>query len=182
MNVDYLKINKKLSVIDEVVVNFAKNTDLKNVIYGKYITILFGKNNWTDKIHVLSEKITFDKFAKFFNTLSKNSFHFKKEKEDLFEDLINKKTIKIYWKELPIPYITFSFTHTELERLTLKTFIIVFLDNIKLNIRTPEIEIPSLIKNKNMEDAVFLYKLFLDKLDMKFLKIMCKIFNVAQPL
>lgn len=183
MNVGYLDIEKKLSVADEAVANFAKNIDIPHVVCGKYLSLLFGKRGWTDNISILIEKVTFDKFARFFNNLSKNSFHFERDKEDLFEDLIDKKIIKVYWKELPIPYLTLSFTHTKLDKLSLETSVIIILEDernkFKINIRAPELEIPYLLaKDKKSDDSIYLYKLFSDQLDKKLFAHICRKFKV----
>ncbi len=168
-----IKFSRELSKLDNFVLDFVdilSTHNIKHVIVSGYIAILFGRNRMSKDVDILIQRITFEKFMKFWLELEKSYDCLDTpDPIDAYNGYLrNHHAIRIAKKGNYIPNIELKFVKNEFDRYSIK-----YRKSIKLNDRTLfisplEIQIPYKLflgSEKDIEDARFLFKLFKDELN-----------------
>jgi len=175
-NKDFIEIkDKKLSKLDKLVFDFIKliEKDIKYVIISGYVAILFGRNRSSEDIDIFIEKIIFKKFKTIWEKISK---YFEcintSDVKNAYDNYLSKGlALRFAKKNTFIPNIEIKFPKVELDVWTLSECKKVIINNKILNISPLELEIPYKLflgSEKDIEDAMHLYHLFKEYLNMKF--------------
>ena len=179
--------NKVLTELDKFVINFTNilNKYCNYVIISGYIPILFGRTRGTEDVDVFIEHTDKKKFVNFYNNLIKNNYYFLNPENEngLYEMLEEKLGIRAAIKDTIIPNIEMKFIKDDIDSFTLKNHVNVIL-NKKFNffISPIEIEIPYKLflgSEKDIEDALYLWNIFQEKLDKKLINKFMKELNVS---
>jgi predicted nucleotidyltransferase len=166
--------NRELSSLDKLVLkflNFLDKEKIDYVIISGYIAILFGRSRNTEDVDLFIEKMSFEKFERFWKTLEKNGFeciHVSKPKEAYEEFLLNKTSIRFAEKGKWMPNFELKFPSEELSQYSLQHKVKVILNGQKLNTSKLETQIAYKLylgSEKDLEDAAHLWSLFKNKLD-----------------
>lgn len=166
-------LNRKLSNLDKFVLNFVnilkKHADY--VIISRYISILLGRTRATEDVDVFIEKISEDRFLKFYLDLEEAGFWcLNAEKADgIFNYLQEGYAVRFAKKGKASPNFEVKFPKSEIDTGTFKDFIIVKLRQGELKISSLERQIVFkkyfLESGKDIEDALHIEKLFEKELD-----------------
>jgi len=179
--------NKVLTRLDKFVIDFIKilNKYCKYVIISGYIPIFFGRTRGTEDVDVFIEKLDKQKFKNFYMDMMKNNYYFlNPEKENGLYEMLNEKLgIRIAIKDTIIPNIELKYIKDEIDEFTIKNRVKITLNKkYNLYISPIEIEIPYKIylgSEKDIEDALYLWNIFKEKLDKKLIRRFMKELNVT---
>jgi len=179
--------NKILTKLDKFVINFTNflNKYCNYVIISGYIPILFGRTRGTEDVDVFIEHIDKKKFGLFYNDLIRNNYYFLNPENEngLYEMLEEKLGIRAAKKDTIIPNIEMKFIKDDIDNFTLKNHVKVILNKeFNFFISPIEIEIPYKLflgSEKDIEDALYLWNIFQEKLDKKLINKFMKELNVS---
>ncbi len=172
---DIIEINDKdLSELDKFVFDFIKilQKHVKYVIISGYVAILFGRNRSSEDVDIFIEKIDNKTFNNLWQEISKdyeciNTSNIK----DAYEKYLSEGlAIRFAKKKTFIPNIELKFPKGYLDLWTLSESKKVIINKKTLFISPLELEIPYKLflgSSKDIEDALHLYSLFKDYIDMK---------------
>ena len=179
--------NKVLTQLDKFVINFTNILDKysKYVVISGYIPIFFGRTRGTEDIDIFIEHIDKKVFINFYNELVDKNYYFLNPENvnGLYEMLEEKLGIRAAKTDTIIPNIEMKFIKDEIDKYTLRNRV-----NVKLNkkfsfyISPIEIEIPYKIylgSEKDIEDALYLWSIFQEKLDKRLMGRFMKELNVS---
>ncbi len=164
--------NKVLSKLDSFVIDFVNilNKFTDYVVVSGYVSILFGRSRGTEDIDILIKKIDMETFIKFNRELIGKQYWFLNAENpgELFGMLQDGLAVRIAVKETVIPNIELKFIKSDLDRISLKEHMVVKTGKDSINISPLELQIPFKLylgSDKDIEDAVYLYDIFLKYLD-----------------
>ncbi len=169
----YLK-NKVVSKLDIFVIDFIdilkKYTDY-TVVSG-YVSILFGRSRGTEDIDILINIIDLDTFIKFYKELTLKKYWFLNAENpmELYGMLEDKLAVRIAAKETVIPNIEMKFIKSDLDTASLDEHKVVNIGKDTINISPIELQIAFKLylgSEKDIEDAVYLYEIFIKYIDKK---------------
>jgi len=179
--------NKVITELDKFVINFTNilRKYCNYVIISGYIPILFGRTSGTEDVDVFIEHIDKKKFVNFYNTLIRDNYYFLNPENEngLYEMLQEKLGIRAAKKDTIIPNIEMKFIKDDIDSFTLKNRVNVNL-NKKFNffISPIEVEIPYKLylgSEKDIEDALYLWDIFQEKIDKKLINRFMNELNVS---
>ncbi|MCK4730685.1 MAG: hypothetical protein KAT28_05190 [Candidatus Aenigmarchaeota archaeon] len=175
--------DKILSDLDKFVLETLEFMDFKYVIVSGYIPILFGRSRGTEDVDIIIEKMSYENFFGFYEKLTKSGYWFlnSENPKELFEMLEEGDSIRLAKRDIVIPNIELKFPKNKYDNYSLQNSRIVIIDSNQLRISSLEIQIPYkfyLGSEKDIEDALYLYDLFSDKLDKSILLNFCKDFGI----
>ncbi len=187
-NDDEIVFSKELSMLDNFVLDFVNillKHNIKYVIVSGYVAILFGRNRMSEDVDVLIHRITFEKFLKLWLEIEESYDCLKTgDPIDAYNGYLrNHHAIRIAKKGSLIPNIELKFVKNEFDRSSMKYRKSVKLDEKIIYISPLEIQIPYKLfmgREKDIEDARFLFKLFENRLNMEFLKRSLTDLNIPQ--
>lgn len=174
-----IAIDKILSSLDELVIEFAKILDrhkVNYVIISGYIPILFGRSRETEDIDMFIEDMDYLRFEVFWNSLEEAGFECinAENPKDAFENYLKEKIgIRFAEKGKFIPNFELKFPKTRYNIYSLKNKVEVILNGQKLNTSQLEMQIAfklELGSEKDFEDARHLYNIFREHLDIGLLR------------
>ena len=179
--------NKVLTKLDKFVINFMDTLDkyCNYVIISGYIPILFGRTRGTEDVDVFIENIDKKIFVNFYKELIGHGYYFLNPEDEngLYDMLEEKLGIRAAKKDTIIPNIEMKFIKDEIDNFTLKNHVKVKLNKkYSFYISPIEIEIPYKIYlggEKDIEDALYLWNIFQEKLDKKIMNRFMKELNVS---
>ena len=182
-----IRFARELSELDKFVFEFVRvlqRLGIRYVVVSGYITILFGRTRTTEDIDVLSEKISFDEFNNLWVILAeKYECLNTADVTDAYSNyLLHNTAVRFAKKELFIPNIEFKFVKDEVDDYSLTEAIEVEVNDSILNISPLELQIAYkmfLGSEKGLEDAMFLFALFKEHLDLEKLTLFLNNFKVA---
>ena len=185
-----LKLNKVLSELDKLVLDFVSLLDLSKVRYvvvSGYVAILLGRSRTTEDIDIFIEKVSSKSFTEFFDLLEKHNYWVINSDScgDSFDLLNNSLAIRIAKKGDVVPNFEIKFAKKDTDFLSLNNPLEVTLNNHKLLMSPLEIQIPFkffLGSEKDIEDATHIYELFKEKLDKKMMESVAKNLNVINEM
>jgi len=143
--------------------------NIKYVLISGYVFILFGRRRLTEDIDIFIEKISGEDYEKLLTEMEKNGFICTSTSD--YEELSNSN---IWFSNekygFPHPHMQTSFPKDELEAYCLNNSLGILVNNNKLFISELESQIAFKLKrfkdgkmDKDIEDAVFLYRLLKNK-------------------
>ena len=177
-NEDFIEIkDKDLSKLDKFVFDFVKILEkhAKYVIISGYVAILFGRNRSSEDVDIFIEKIDKKKFNKLWNEIYDdfeciNTSNVKNAYDNYLSEGL---AIRFAKKNTFIPNIELKFPKGDLDAWTLSESKKVTINKKTLFISPLELEISYKLflgSEKDIGDAMHLYSLFRNYLDMKILK------------
>lgn len=174
-----IAIDKILSSLDKLIIEFAKILDrhkVNYVIISGYIPILFGRSRETEDIDMFIEEMDSPRFEAFWNSLEEAGFECinAENPKDAFENYLKEKIgIRFAEKGKFIPNFELKFPKTRYNIYSLKSKVEVILNGQKLNTSQLEMQIAFKLKlgsEKDFEDARHLYNIFREHLDIGLLR------------
>lgn len=179
--------NKVLTELDKFVIDFIDilSKYCNYVIISGYIPILFGRTRGTEDVDVFIEHIDKKTFVNFYNNLVRNNYYFlnPETENDLYEMLTEKLGIRAAKKDAIIPNIEMKFIKDDVDSFTLKSHVKVILNKkFSFFISPIEVEIPYKLylgSEKDIEDALYLWDIFLEHLDKKLMNRFMNELNVS---
>ena len=175
-----IEIRKKLNSLDNFVIEFISilnKSKVKYVIVSGYVAILFGRNRTSEDVDLILEKLDFKTFNDLFIKLNKKfeCLNVEDAKTAYSKYLLNHTAIRFCYKGNYIPNIEVKFAFNELNQLdtlSLNEKLEVNLSGNKIFISPIELQIAFkffLGSEKDIEDAVYIYEIFKDRIDLKLL-------------
>jgi len=178
--------DKVISALDRFVLDFIhlleKYTDY--VIVSGYVPILFGRSRGTEDIDILIKRFDEDVFTQFYDLLIKKGYYFlnPEDSHGLYEMLCECLGIRAAKEDTIIPNVELKFVKNDLDDFSIGKKIKVMLSDKKYLFISPiELEIPYKLylgSDKDIEDAVYLWGIFKDKIDLNILNRFMKKLNV----
>lgn len=169
--------NKVASKLDVYVIDFINvlKKYMDYVVVSGYVSILFGRSRGTEDIDILIKKIDFDTFIKLYKELIEKNYWFLNADKpaELYGMLENKLAIRTAAKDTVIPNIEIKFVKSELDIISLKEHRVAKIGNESINISPIELQIAFKLylgSDKDIEDAIYLYNIFLEHLSKVKLK------------
>jgi len=168
--------DKTITLLDRFVLDFTKLIKpYKHVIVSGYVAIFFGRARGTEDIDVLVEHMGKSQFSSFYSLVLKHDYYFLNPENEagLYEMLCDGLGIRIAKKDTIIPNIEMKFTKDDFDEFSLSYRVEIDFDNEKLFFAPIEIQIPYKLylgSDKDIEDAIFLWDIFNEKLDKTLLK------------
>ena len=176
----HISISRELSSLDKFVIDFINALDaasIKYVIVSGYVSILFGRTRGTEDVDIFIEK---PESPSFYALCERNPrfwiINTASEKE-AYDMLIEGYGVRFAEKGKAIPNMEVKIGEMPLERIS------AAINGFKLFISPIEIQIAYkfyLGSEKDIEDAVYLYELFKERLDRGALLQKCKELNVMK--
>ena len=173
INKKEIKLNRKLSSLDKLVLNFVSILEkyVDYVIISGYISILFGRARATEDIDIFIKKMKQEEFLRLYEALGRGGFWcLNAEKaEEVYNYLRDGLAIRFARKETSIPNFEIKFPKRAIDAETFEDSINVFLSEGKIIISSLERQIAFkryfLKSDKDIEDALHIEEIFKDKLD-----------------
>jgi len=169
--------NKVITALDEFVLDSTKLLEkyTKHTIVSGYVAILFGRARGTEDIDTLIECIDNNVFTSFYRMLINRGYYFlnPENADGLYEMLEEGLGIRIAKKDTIIPNIELKFVKDDFDRYAMDNRIKVTIDDKHIFISPIELQIPYKLylgSNKDIEDAVYLWDIFKEKIDLNLLK------------
>ncbi|MCK4615214.1 MAG: hypothetical protein KAU14_10460 [Thermoplasmata archaeon] len=171
--------NKELNPLDEFVLYFTRLLDEQGIGYcivSGYVAILFGRSRTSEDIDLFIERIDPKRFKELWNRLIRDfECLITSDPNDAYDTYLdNSQTIRFSRKGQFIPNIEIKFPKTSLDRWTLENRLRVIVNNRSLHVSPMEVQIPYKLKlgsEKDIEDAIYLYSIFKDKLNLEALSV-----------
>ena len=165
-------VTRKLSELDKFVIDVSRILDrfTDYVIVSGYIPIMFGRSRGTEDVDFVIRPIDREKFGKMCRTAIETGFEFINPEDcnGLYEMLRMKMAIRMAYLGRIIPNAEIKFPKDSIHELALANRIKVVLNEHTLYISPIELQIAYKLylgSDKDLEDAIFLYELFKEKLD-----------------
>lgn len=178
---DKIKFEKVLNKLDKFVIDFTRilnELKIDYVLVSEYVSILFGRNRSSEDIDLIIEKIDFGRFKELWGRLYEKfeCLNTDNISEAYNEYLLNNISIRFAVKTIYVPNMEVKFPHIELNDLdmvSLREKKEVVLNSNTFYISPIELQIAFKVflgSKKDIEDALFLYKLFKNQLNMELIK------------
>lgn len=179
--------HKTITQLDTFVLSFILHLKhhVDYVIISGYIPILFGRTRGTEDIDVFIRKIDKETFLSFYQELISDGFYFLNPEDEhgLFEMLTDQLAIRAARKDTIIPNIEIKFIKDDIDLFTIEQKNQLILNNKHhLDISPMEVEIPYKLylgSEKDIEDALYLWDIFKDYLDMSLIRRFMKALHVT---
>lgn len=185
---DEILINKKLSQIDDIVLDFSDilaNNNIKYALFSGYISNLLGSAGTIKNIDILIQNISFEKFLKLWLEIE-NTYE-SKNTDDPIDSynayLKNHHSLAIVKKNVRIADLMVRIVKDDIDRYILKYRKRVKLGERKLFISPLEIQILFNLSRgtkKDIEEARFLYGLSKEKLNMTMMERFLNELNIPK--
>ena len=171
-----ITFERTLSKLDKLVLRFVKILNQQQVDYviiSGYIAILFGRSRQTEDVDLFIGEMPLKQFVLLWKALDNNGFECinVSTPQEAYADYSKKETaIRFAAKGTFIPNFELKYPKTDLNEYSLKNKIVVELNGEKLN--TSELELQIAYKlylgsEKDIEDAIHLWKIFKTRLNQK---------------
>lgn len=185
-----LIFNRKLSILDQFVIDFIRVLEkchVKYVVVSGYIAIVFGRSRNTEDIDIIVEKLGKRKFTKVWSTIIKSYECLNTlDLNSAYIDYLSEgSALRFSKKGKYIPNIEFKFADEPVSRMAIRTALCLILNGNCINISRLELQIAYkmyLGSDKDLEDAKFLFELFEDKLNNSKLYNFLKAFKIRKIL
>jgi len=178
-----VELDKVLNPLDELALKFTGILTKKNVKYvviSGYVPILFGRNRASEDVDVLIPRIEKTKFNKLWDNLREEFWCINTgDVEEAYDLYLSKHSgLRFAFKEEILPNIELKTAKTEPEKLALKENVTVKIKNHEIHVSGIELQIAYKLwmagdlkqddwssGNKDIEDAVYLYRIFYEHLN-----------------
>jgi hypothetical protein len=186
-----LVFERELSNLDKLVLKFIKLLDdqgIKHVIISGYVAIFFGRSRETEDVDLFIEEIDLEQMKLFWKALDEAGFECINAftPEEALGHLKDNVAIRLALKGTWIPNFEVKFPETELNQYSLDNALSVKLNKkYHLNISILELQIPFKLylgSEKDIEDAIHLWTLFKNKLNLNLFNKFVEKLNVKEKL
>jgi hypothetical protein len=168
-----LEINKKLSELDKLVLDFIKIIEFYTdyVIISGYVSILLGRARATEDIDIFVKKMNKEKFSKMYFNLKKSGFWCLNAEslDELYNYLEEGLAIRFARINQVIPNFEIKYPNKQLELDSFNDCLTVVLSEGRLKISSLERQIAFkryyLKSQKDVEDALHIEEVFKNKID-----------------
>ncbi len=185
---DRIEFEKELNSLDKFVIDFCSilnKLKIKYVIMSGYVAILFGRNRSSEDIDMFIEEIDFNKFKSIWDELKEN---FSCVNADDVEDAFYKylkdiNQIRFSRKDRYVPNIEMKFPKRDIDHYILENRILVMLNKHMFFIANIEEQIAYKLylgSEKDIEDAVYLYEIFKENINVSLLDHFCRKLNIEE--
>ena len=185
---DRIEFEKELNSLDKFVIDFCSilnKLKIKYVIMSGYVAILFGRNRSSEDIDMFIEEIDFNKFKSIWDELKEN---FSCVNTDDVEDAFYKylkdiNQIRFSRKDRYVPNIEMKFPKRDIDHYILENRILVMLNKHMFFIANIEEQIAYKLylgSEKDIEDAVYLYEIFKENINVSLLDHFCRKLNIEE--
>ena len=183
-----IEINQKvITDLDLFVLEFISilKKHVKYVIISGYLPIFFGRTRGTEDVDVFIKNIDKNSFSVFYHEMIEKEWYFLNPEDEtgLFEMLNEKLSIRAAKKDTLFPNIELKYTKDEIDNYTMNNRINIIINKKYDFYFSPiEIEIPYKLylgSEKDIEDAMYLWELFKDKIDKELINKFCKRLDVS---
>lgn len=183
---DKIVFNRELSELDKFVldfVNILNSSKIRYVIVSGYVSILFGRSRATEDIDLFIDHITKEKFNEFMKNIDEENMWALNSTDnvELYGMLIDNLAIRIAEKSKAVPNFEIKFPKKETDFFSLDNPIKVILNDDEILISPLEMQIAYKLylgSEKDIEDAVHIYRIFKEKLDRNLLNSLIQKLNV----
>ncbi|MBI2598036.1 MAG: hypothetical protein HYW50_02470 [Candidatus Diapherotrites archaeon] len=168
--------DREFSNLDRLVLRFVKileKAKIDYVIISGYIAILFGRTRHTEDIDLFIEEMQYEKFLGLWNELDMQGFECLNTSipKSAFEDYLKGMlAIRFAIKGTIEPNFELKFPKTDLNEYSLKNKLIVEINGEQLNTSKMELQIAFKLylgSDKDIEDAIHLWEMFKESLNME---------------
>lgn len=180
LNYEHGKIiieNKIINRLDEFVLDFTKVLEKYTdyVIVSRYVVVLLGRARGTEDIDTIIRCIDKSLFDSFYKDFTEKGYYFLnlEDADGLYEMLEEGMEIRIAKEDTIIPNIELKVSKDDFDRYSLDNKSEVIIEGNHLFICPIELQIPYklyLSSDRDIEDAVYLWDLFKEKIDRRLLK------------
>lgn len=177
--------DKVLTSLDKFVLDFTELLEeyVDYVVVSGYVVILFGRARGTEDIDVIIRRMDKEDFAALYSELREDGYYFlnPEDMSGLYEMLQEGLRIRAAKENTIIPNIELKFIKDDFDRYSIDHKLEVFIDQKRLNISPIELQIPYKLylgSDKDIEDAIYLWEIFKDKIDISTLRKFMKSFKV----
>lgn len=177
---------KTLSNLDKFVIDFIEilnSVKIRYVIVSGYISILFGRSRATEDVDLFIGNLSKKKFDEFMETIKQENLWSinSTDNSELYSMLNDGLAIRIAENGKVIPNFELKFPKKDTDFFSLNNSIKVILNNNEILISTLEMHIAYKLYlggEKDIEDAIHIYQLFKEKLDVNMLSSLIEKLNV----
>ena len=166
--------DKVLNKLDAFVLDFMKilESQVEYVVVSGYVAILFGRSRGTEDIDVLMDPLGREDFGALYRKLRSKGYDFlnPEDEQGLYEMLEEGLAIRAAECGRVIPNVELKFCKDDFDRYSLDRRVEVIVGGGHVYISPFELQIPYKIwlgSDKDIEDAVFLWELFKDRVDKR---------------
>ena len=184
-----LKVDRELSRLDKIVLSFTEKLDeigVKYVIISGYVAILTGRSRGTEDIDIIIEKMNPDRLEKTAESLKDSGYWcLNSEVGKMYENLEGGTAIRFAENETVVPNFKVSFPRDRFDKEALKESLTAEINSKKINISPLELQIAYKLylgTEKDWEDALHLYELFKENIDLEKLEDRAERLKVGEEL
>jgi hypothetical protein len=177
--------NKVFTALDTFVADFTKVLEeyIDYVIVSGYVVILFGRARGTEDIDTIIGYMNKDTFTSFYQRLIREGYYFLNSEDvnGLYEMLEEGLRVRIAKEDTIIPNIELKFMKDDFDRYSIDNRLEVIIGEKHLFISPIELQIPYKLylgSDKDIEDAIYLWDIFKEKVDISLMKRFMKALNV----
>lgn len=174
---DAMEFKKVLNHVDEFAASFVKELGehgVDYVIVSGYVALLFGRSRSTEDVDLIVSRMQKDDFARLYGRLQKRFWCINADSaDDAFDCLSEGCAIRFADKGKAIPNMEFKFPKTTIDAWSLRHRKKVVMNDNTLFISPFEMHIAFKFKlgsEKDIEDAVYIYHVFKERIDPMLLK------------
>jgi hypothetical protein len=176
---------KTLNALDKFVLAFSRILEkyVDYVIVGGYVAILFGRSRGTEDVDVIVRRMEHSEFLLLYNELRGKGYYFVNpgEPSELYRMLDGGLRARVTVEGTVIPNFELKFAESELDEYSLDNRIAVVFDDERVYVPPIELQIAYKLylgSEKDIEDAVYLWEVFKEHLDLRLLRKFMEILGV----
>lgn len=177
---------KIITALDKFVIGFARlleEHNIKYVIVSGYVAILFGRARGTEDIDILVERMDSPGFFSFYKSALERGYDFLNPEDagGLYDMLCERLGIRAVEKDTVIPNMEMKFVKDDFDRYALSHRLKAVFNGASIYISPIELQIPYKLylgSEKDIEDAIYLWDIFKDKLDVELMERFMRELNV----
>ena len=181
-----IELEKELNELDKFAIDFTSvlnELNIDSVFISGYVSILFGRSRSSENIDIFIEKVSKPDFERLWSKLLEkfecmNTNNVNEAYNDFLE---NNLAIRFTYPNEVMPNMELKFPKTKLDLFALNNKIKVKLNSNNINISPIELQIVFKLylgSEKDIEDALFLHKVFKEKLNIELLEEFVKELNI----
>jgi hypothetical protein len=182
-----IKLDRELNNLDNFVIDFCSLLDNYVVVSG-YVSILFGRSRATEDVDLLIPEMKEEEFEKLWKKIYDNGFWCINTPDSKEAFRMLKEFAIRFAKEKAVPNIEFKMIKKDIDKFSLDNKIkvktnggILFISPLELQIAY-KLFLSSEIADKDMEDALYLYHIFKDKINKEELIYSLRKLNVDEKI
>ena len=150
---------------------------------GGYVAILFGRSRGTEDIDLIVRRMEPSEFLLLYNELRGKGYYFVKPggPSELYRMLDEGLRVRVTVEGIVIPNFELKFAESELDEYSMDNRVAVVFDDERMYVPPIELQIAYKLylgSGKDIEDAVYLWEVFKEHLDLRLLRKFMEILGV----